>query len=65
MHHMTPNEDAWIRRFMHLKILELVSVPACGHLFARVARGGCFLGVTTRSPIWAGSVMKALGDPIH
>jgi hypothetical protein len=39
----------------------LASIPT-GHLFARVARGDCLLNVTTRSPTWAGSVMKALRD---
>lgn len=28
------------------------------HLVARVAGGDCSLGVTARSPTWAGSVMK-------
>jgi hypothetical protein len=42
--------------------LELISVPFSGHLFARVARGDCFLGVTTGSPTWASSVMKVLRD---
>ena len=39
----------------------LASLPP-GHLFARVARGDCFLGVTTHSPTWAGSVMTAVRD---
>jgi hypothetical protein len=60
---MTPTEDAWMSRVVRFWN-SLASVPT-GHLFARVARGDCSLGVTTwctRSPTWAGSVMKVHWD---
>jgi hypothetical protein len=57
---MTPFEDAWMRRVVHFWN-SLASLPT-GHLFTRVAQGDRFLGVTTRSPTLAGSVMKTLRD---
>ena len=57
---MAPLEDTWTRRVVRFWN-SLASLPPT-HLFARVARGDCFLGVTTRSPTWAGSVMKAIRD---
>jgi hypothetical protein len=57
---MTPIEDAWMHRVVRFWS-SLASLPT-GHLFSRVTRGDCLLGVTTRSPMWAGSVMKALRD---
>ena len=57
---MAPLEDTWTRRVLRFWN-SLESLPPT-HLFARVARGDCFLGVTTCSPTWAGSVMKAIRD---
>jgi hypothetical protein len=56
---MTPIEDAWMRRVVRFWN-SLASLPT-GHLFARVARGDCLLGVTTRSPTWAGSAQSSPG----
>ena len=61
---MPPIEDTWLIRVVRFWN-SLASLPQ-GHLFARVARGDCSIGVTTRSPTWAGTVMKevlAVGYP--
>jgi hypothetical protein len=57
---MTPIEIAWMRRVV--RFWNLLAPFSTGHLFARVARGDCLLGVTTMLPTWACSVMKALRD---
>jgi hypothetical protein len=58
----TPIEDAWMRRVV---LLELVNVPSYASSLCSSCPGDCFLHVTTRSPTWAGSVMKALRDILY
>lgn len=61
---VAPLEDTWLIRVVRFWN-SLVSLPE-GHLFAKIARGDCYLGVTTRSPTWAASIMKevlAVGYP--
>ncbi len=57
---MASVEDTWMQPLVRLWNT-LASLPAA-HVFAPVARGDCFLGVTTRLPTWAGSVLKAVPD---
>ncbi len=57
---MASVEDTWMQRVVRFWNSS-ASLPT-DHLFARMARGDCFLGVTTRLPTWAGSVMKAVHD---
>jgi hypothetical protein len=58
---MTPIEDAWMRRVVRFWN-SLASLPMCHLFLLELGVVTVFLfGVTSRSPTWAGSVMKALG----